>query len=100
MANAFTAMPLAAVGLAPLGQPVALAISTVGISDCLRRRQGGRRAVALLGGHGVLRVVAGGERQRHRADASLPAEYFCAWWGSLGGVALPMRCRPKLCGAA
>ena len=34
-----------------------------------RRRQGGRRTIGLRHGRGFLRVVAGGKRQRQRADA-------------------------------
>ena len=33
-----------------------------------RRRQGGRRTKTLFGGRGVLRVVAGGKRQRRNPD--------------------------------
>ncbi len=60
-------MPLAAIGLPPSGQPIAVAMLTVGIHDFFGAGRVGRRAKALFGRGGILRVVAAREGQRQRA---------------------------------
>ena len=63
-----------------------------------RRRQGGRRTIALCRGRGFgrrgLGVVAGGKRQRQCGDAD-GQEDVLAHGRSLGYLALTMRCRPE-----
>ena len=46
----------------------------------LWRRQRGRGAIALLGGGGVPRVVAGRQAAAPSPRSTLPTSDFCAWW--------------------
>src|SRR5205814_8623632 len=63
VASALTAMPLAAVGLPPAGQPVAVAILTVGIQDCSGAGRAGEDPK-------VCSAAAGAEGSLHAARGS------------------------------
>src|SRR5450631_2948422 len=77
VAKAFTAIPLAATGLPPAGQPLAVAMLTVGIHECCgvgSAGEGPKLCSAAPGGEGSLQAASGSAS----APPILPARHFCA----------------------
>ena len=68
-------MPLAALGLPPPGQPVAVAILTVGSQDFSGVGRVGGRPEGLFGGASIRGFAAGGERKRQRSETDAEQDW-------------------------